>query len=209
MAQSAEGVAPGIEPAMKGAPAGNADPQPLSMTPLTVRRRYRYALKRMFGESALATAVLRGGLDQFGIPHQWGAGPDTFAMHVASRLALNLIRQNIEFGVSAFDREDPHYIPDGPDGTWRRARYAALRTFTSRRDDGRIIPAYSLIIADLAVPFIAAQWGPPRYRTTGYCLRAGALSLGGGVAINVSREFWPDLKRKLSSHRIPTRLRSR
>jgi hypothetical protein len=58
------------------------------------------------------------------------------------------------------------------------------------------MPAYSLLPADFATPFIAQAWRPEPLRT-GRELREGALGIGLAAATNIGKEFWPDVSRKL------------
>jgi len=74
---------------------------------------------------------------------------------------------------------------------------AARYTFTSGTDDGKFMPAYSRIIAAYGAAYISRTWFPPQYHTFGSGLKAGTTSLGIDVGMNLLREFWPDVKKRL------------
>lgn len=127
-------------------------------------------------------------------PQAWGTGMDSYAIREANVLGRSFVRQNLAFGVRAFDHEDPRYFVLGH-GTWRgRVKYAVVRTFLVMNDSGGTMPAYSLFASSFATPFIADEWRPG----TVHPIRAGFGGIGFAVGSNVFQEFWPDLKGKLN-----------
>jgi hypothetical protein len=167
-------------------------------TPLTLAEKYKFSLNKVFGPSAMLAAGLHAGLDQAGVgPHDWGRGSDAFGVRLASRFGRSLVRQNVAFGVRALDHEDPRYFVSGQGGPLKRTWYAMVHTFVVHNDNGSMMPAYSRFVADYGMPFIAQQWRPGRFRTVPEGLGAGTCALGLGVGMNIGREFWPDLRKKL------------
>jgi len=179
-------------------------------TPMTLGEQYRYSLNKIVGFPALLSATLHATFDQADKePHDWGFGSDAFGVRLASRFGRSLVRQNLAFGVRAFDHEDPRYFVLGHGSPWQRTRYAVVHTFVVRKNDGSMMPAYSRFVADYGMPYIEEQWQPGHLRTFPEGLRAGTVALGIGTGMNIGREFWPDIRRKLLSTRVGQRYAAR
>ena len=178
--------------------------------PLTMVEKYDYSLKKVFGFPGLLAATLHATLDQADKrPHDWGMGSDAFGVRVASRFGRSLVRQSLGFGVRAIDHEDPRYFISGRGSKWTRTEYAIVHTFIVRKDDGSMMPAYSRFVADYGMPLITDEWQPGRFRTLSYGLRAGTFALGLGVGMNIGREFWPDIRKRLLATHLGQRYAAR
>ena len=166
-------------------------------TPLDLGQRYLYALDRVVGPARLVGFVAHSGLDQvWKKPEQWGSQPQSFGYRVASRFGDALMKETIRFGVAAADGEDPRYFRSGHGNTWKRTGYALGHTFWVHKDNGSMMPAYSLFLADFMTPAIVQQWRPGPF--TGLReLRSGTLGMGSNAITNVWQEFWPDIRQKL------------
>jgi hypothetical protein len=165
--------------------------------PLTLWQNYVWSLDRIFAPGELFVVGARTAIDHSrSQPSSWGGGTGGYAKRVASRLGRIAVREDIAFAVRALDHEDPRYFHSPEAGGWKRARYAVGRTFVVRNDHGGNMPAYSLLLADFATPFITQMWRPEPV-DAGRDLRAGAIGIGFAAAGNLSREFWPDIRKKL------------
>ncbi|HLX45102.1 MAG TPA: hypothetical protein VKR43_16765, partial [Bryobacteraceae bacterium] len=166
-------------------------------TPLDLGQRYLYALDRVVGPARLVGFVAHSGLDQvWKKPEQWGSQPESFGYRVASRFGDALLKETIRFGISAADGEDPRYFRSGHGTVWKRTGYALGHTFWVHKDDGSMMPAYSLFLADFVTPAVTQQWRPGPF--TGLReIRSGTLGMGANALTNVWQEFWPDLRKKL------------
>lgn len=168
--------------------------------PMTLGQKYGWASEKALGGPGLALVVLKASYDQtFNKPHQWGGDPESFAVRSASRFGRSFLRQNIAFGVRALDGEDPRYFVSGHGSKWTRVKYAVVHTFEVRSDSGNWMPAYSVIVAAYATPFLANQWRPDRHGA-GWEFGVGTAGLGIAVGANLCQEFWPDLRKKLGRH---------
>ena len=167
-------------------------------SPLTLGQKYKFSLNKVFGFPGLLAIGLHASFDQADTkPHDWGLGSDAFGVRLASRFGRSLVRQSAAFGVRALDHEDPRYFVSGHGSPWKRTRYAIVHTFVVHKDDGSMMPAYSLFVSDFGMPFIAQQWQPGRFRTLPLGLRNGSAALAINVGTNIGREFWPDIRKKL------------
>jgi hypothetical protein len=167
--------------------------------PLTLKQKYLYSLDRVAGPSRLIGFAAHAGLDQlWKKPEQWGSEPESFGYRIASNFGDHLLKETIGFGVRAADGEDPRYFRSGHGGGLKRTAYAIGHTFWVHKDDGSMMPAYSLFVADCVTPALDQLWRPGPF--TGLReVRAGTLGMAGNVLMNVWQEFWPDVRQKLPS----------
>jgi hypothetical protein len=167
--------------------SSSTDRQGLSLT-----QKYQLALKRTFEPGELLRLSASAAWNQKrNYPSEWGQGWDAFGVRMASQVGQQMVREQIEFGVWAFDHEDPRNRRSGLKGVWPRTRFAMVHTFVTRSDSGNTMPAYSRFIGDYSAAFISREWYPDRFHTVGQGLEAGTISLGYDVGMNVLREFWP------------------
>jgi hypothetical protein len=168
--------------------------------PLDLTHKFLYSFNEMMGPTEMIGFTVKAAMDQAQkSPAAWGSGIDSFGVRVASRFGREFLRENIAFGIRALDHEDPRYFRIGTGSHGSRVKYALSRTFLARKDtvpDGSVwIPAYSRLISDLAMPFLAQAWRPEGFsEARGF--RQGSISVGMGFAANLWTEFWPDIRNK-------------
>jgi hypothetical protein len=192
LAQDRETAEPALFPASDTAPTA-VDPY----LPLTLSQNYVWTVHQIFDPTQLMLIGARAAIDHSdNDPSRWGQGTEGYAVRVASRLGVAAVRQNFAFAVRALDHEDPRYFRSPAAGFWKRAGYAVSRTFVTRSTEGGTMPAYSVLAAGFATPFIAGTWRPEPIRG-GREIRTGAIGIGMEAAGNIGREFWPDIRKKV------------
>ena len=125
-------------------------PAPVIPTPIpdaswAVRRNVY--LRRLVSTQALVSTFPGAGIDQLSnFPREWERTGRGFGQRVASQYGRFAVGETIEFGVSAFRREDPRYyrIPDARVGKTDRARTEERRV----GKDGRWHAPYSRPVAN-------------------------------------------------------------
>ena len=110
--------------------------------------------------------------------------------------AQHVIRETLEYGVSAALHEDNRYFASRETGFFRRTKYAVKSTFLARHDNGSQSFSFSRIGGAAGSAFISRAWQPPSKPTAGDGAVVFGLSMMTDVGFNVVREFWPDLKRR-------------
>ncbi len=175
---------------------------PAPFVPMTLGQKYMWSLGQVFSPGSLFLYNFRAGFDELVLhkANPWGGEEDSYGVHLASFLGRSFLRQNLAFGVRAFDHEDPRYFVLGHGTVWTRVKYATVRTFVVRNDSGGLMPAYSLFVSSFGTPLIADQW-ELEHALNPHPLGSGAAGLGIAVGSNVFREFWPDIKRKIGLER--------
>src|SRR5579875_166644 len=168
----------------------------VSVAPLTLGEKYLFTANKIFSPGSIALYNLHSGADVLLRKRMpWGV-EDSYSVRAASFLGRSFLRQNLAFGVRAFDHEDPRYFALGKGTAWTRVKYAVTRTFLVRNDSGGAMPAYSLFAAAYGTPLLADRWGLQHFLSP-RPLRAGTVGLGIAAGSDGAQEFWPDLKKKL------------
>lgn len=168
--------------------------------PLDLTHKFLYSFNEMMGPTEMLGFTVKAAMDQAQkSPSAWGSGIDSFGVRVASRFGRGFLRENIAFGIRALDHEDPRYFRVGTGAGGSRVKYALSRAFLARKDtvpDGSVwIPAYSRLISDFSMPFLAQTWRPEGFNVPrGF--RQGSIAVGMGFASNLWMEFWPDIRKR-------------
>lgn len=156
-------------------------------------------LRRLVSTQALVSTFPGAGIDQLSnFPREWERTGRGFGQRVASQYGRFAVGETIEFGVSAFRREDPRYyrIPDASFG--KRIGHALKSGVWVRTADGT---HHTLALSRIANAYgsraIQLAWLPPQHRTFGRVMLRGTVSLGLNASMNLFSEFWPDVKKRV------------
>jgi hypothetical protein len=74
---------------------------------------------------------------------------------------------------------------------------ATISAVTARNSSGNRMSAYSRFAGVAVSNAVAKSWLPPGRDTWSDVGISSGTQIGGQVGLNVLREFWPDIKRKL------------
>jgi len=170
----------------------------VSAPPMTVGQKFRYRLKHSFDLEHLSRSVAGASFDEArGNPSGWGRGWDSFGVRVTSHIGQHLVKEQLMFGVEALDHETPGHLRSRRTGIKDRLKDAIKYTFISSSDSGKLMPAYSRFVGAYGAAFISRTWYPSEFHTFSSGMYTGTASLGIDVGLNVLREFYPDIKKKL------------
>jgi len=98
--------------------------------------------------------------------------------------------------------QDPRFFQSGQGGFWRRARYAVTRIFITRTDTGEAQFNYSEILGSAAAAGISTYaYHPKGDRSLPNTASVWGSQVGYDALTYVIKEFWPDLRRKVSKSR--------
>ena len=156
-------------------------------------------LKRLVSLQAVYETIPGATFDQIrNFPREWQRTPTGYLKRNGSQYGQFVVGEAIEFGVSAFHREDPRYfrMPEATFG--KRLGHALISGVRVRSADGT---HNTIALARLANVYgswaIATSWNPPSQRQFDKILFYGSAGMGLKTSVNIFREFWPDAKRKL------------
>jgi hypothetical protein len=167
---------------------------PSEPTHLTEKDRFQIYLLSVGGPVPLLGEAAGAGITQWtNSPPEWGQGWRAYGERYGSNLAYNGIRQTITYGASIALHEDTRYFASGKHGVWNRTGYALLSTFTARRPNGRQSFSFSSVGGVIGASGIASIWGPRSWQGFNNIADNAGISFGATAALNVVREFLPDL----------------
>jgi hypothetical protein len=133
-------------------------------------------------------------LDQLGnYPEEW-QGSSGFPKRLAGRYGFGFTSDAVGHSAAALFHHRVRYEPCSCAGGWRRTFHALGRGFVTRHDEGHLTLHTSIFIAKFSAAGIANAWYPASY-TGGDMLREGVLGVGINAALNIAREFGPELMR--------------
>lgn len=167
---------------------------PSEPTHLTKKDGFQIYLLSVGGPVPLLGEAAGAGISQWtNSPPEWRQGWRAFGERYGSNLAYNGIRQTITYGASIALHEDTRYFASGKHGVWNRTGYALLSTFTARHPDGRQSFSFSSVGGVIGASGIASIWGPRSWQGFNNIADNAGISFGATAALNVVREFLPDL----------------
>jgi hypothetical protein len=159
--------------------------------------RLRFHLWRAVGPVTLVRAGAAAGMAQLGdSPPDWEQGMSGYSRRFASRMGEAGLQNAIELGAGAILREDPRFHRKGTGPPMGRVWHAVTSPLVYRPGQGRARPALARLGGLYGSVMIGvAAWYPDRYRATGDGVRRANIRLGTAAAVNVAREFWPEIRR--------------
>jgi hypothetical protein len=176
------------------ATAGVAD----DLDPSGWRTKLEFHALSAYGPQALAgEAAYDGFLQGIDFPKEWGQGVLGYSERFGSSLAYGGIRNTLGFGLDTVLHQDPRYHRAGDGGLWRRMKQVFRGTILTHTDSGKETLAAWRLVSAYGAAFISNQWYPDRDNTVKLGLAEGSTQIGFDLLVNLSSEFWPDVKKKL------------
>jgi hypothetical protein len=125
-------------------------------------------------------------------PPEWEQDDHAFGKRFGARVAGGFASDVIGHGMGAALNHRVLYEPCGCSGGWRRTKHALGRGFVTRHDSGRVVFHVSIFAAKFGAAAVANAWYPDSY-TGSDIVREGFAGVGANAALNILREFGPDL----------------
>ena len=176
----------------------SSTPPPRQFSPMTRQERLGMYVTGLVSPVSIATAAAAAGISQaHNTPEEWGGGAEAYGKRVGNVFAQHVIRDTLQYGVSAALHEDNRYFVSGESGFMRRTKYAVMSTFLARHDNGNRFISFSRIGASAGTAFISRAWQPPSENRAGDGAVSFGINMASQVGFNVLREFWPDMKRRI------------
>jgi len=172
--------------------------EPAQYTRLTAKEKFEQYLLASIGPAPDIGEAASAGISQLAdSPSEWGQGAAGYGRRVANNVAYNVVRQTITYGISIPAHEDTRYFASNEDTAKERIRHALLSPVMARRPDGRDHFSYSNTAGIVGANLIQLSWAPPSWRTPGTLATGMMWSYAGTAALNLVREYVPDLIRKM------------
>ncbi len=172
--------------------------EPAPYTRLTAKEKFEQYVIASIGPAADLGEAASAGISQLAdSPSEWGQGAAGYGRRLANNVAYNIVRQTLTYGISIPAHEDTRYFASYEGTTRERIQHALLSPVMARRPDGRDHFSYSNTAGIVGANLIQLSWAPPSWRTPGTVATGMMWSYAGTAALNLVREYVPDLIRKL------------
>ena len=130
-------------------------------------------------------------------PPEWHRTIGGLGKRFASAMGKHLIKSSVQFGVAAVRHEELRYHPSETPGFGHRLEHALLSAVITRNKISKQhTMATGRISGSLAAGLISRVWHPARFRTVASGFSSAGISLASDAAVNVVREFWPEIRHR-------------
>ena len=199
-----------------GSPAASSDPQPrhilgifpnhnaspclVPYVPIGPTDKFKIASEDAFDPRAVVAAALAAGAAQlFNSNRPFGQEASGYSRYLGAAYANHVIGDFLTEGVyPSLLHQDPRYFRKGSGSSaGPRVRYAISRVFRTQTDAGGTAFNYSRVLGASSTVAISSLYYA-NHRDAAASTVGLSGQLGGAVAANVLKEFWPDLLRKFS-----------
>lgn len=167
--------------------------------PIGVKEKFKIASADALDPGAIAAAGLMAGAAQlFNSNRPFGQEVSGYSRYFAAAYANHVIGDFLREGVfPSLLHQDPRYFRKGSGSAKSRAAYALSRVFRTQTDAGGLAFNSSKVLGSAAEVAISSSYYANHRSAEGAAAGFGA-QLGGAMAANILKEFWPDLLRKFS-----------
>jgi hypothetical protein len=166
--------------------------------PLTAQGKAARTLRIASGPGPLISSNVGAAFDQLdNEPSEWGQGMKGYGHRFISSYGGYVIGATIKTSLDVALKTDPRYDRCDCSGAGPRVAHAIKRVFVTRKDSGGEMVNLPLLAAAIGSATISHQWYPDRLNTAGHHFKGAGTSLGVSCGMNVAREFWPDIKKKI------------
>jgi len=177
-------------------------PMPAIYQPITSKQKLDLALADSLDRGTFVLAGLFAGQGQLSKSDpSFGNGVPAYAHYFATAYADLAIGDFMTEAIyPSLLHQDPRYFRKGTGSGFARLGYAVGQIFLTHGDSGAMQFNYSEIAGNATAVAISNAYYPDN-RNVGSNLSRFGSQIGVDMASNVLKEFWPDLRKKLSRER--------
>lgn len=173
--------------------------------PLTSSEKFHLAIANSISPAAFLGSGFSASMGQaVDSPSGYGQGGSgygkRFGASMANRASSSLIGT---YFLSSTLHDDPRYFVMGDGSLKQSVKYALRRVVIVRKDDGGEAFNWPGIIAPLAAAGLANTYMPDAQRTAGYTFRNYGLAIAAHAGVNLLKEYWPTITRKIGLSHDP------
>ena len=169
---------------------------------LRTREKFKLFVRYTYSPYTFAGAAFNAGVSQAtGGWHSYGGGMEGYGKRYGAALADT--ESGAFFGAFLFPvllHEDPRYWRSTSHKMVPRAAYAVSQVLVTHDVQGDRKPNFSLIMGALAASGVANAYYPHEDRGFGDTMARAGNGLLSAAEMNLLREFWPDISKKLRKH---------
>lgn len=167
--------------------------------PLTSGEKFKLAVTKSVSPAAFLGAAAGAGLGQAAdSPAGYGQGASGYGKRYGASMAKSASNNLIgDFFLCSVLHDDPRYFVTGDGSLKESVKYALRRLVIIRKDDGGEAFNWPGTMGPLASAGLANAYLPEGQRTVGYTFENYGWSLASSVGINLLKEYWPTITRKV------------
>jgi len=183
-------------------PNYRSDENSEEIKPLTPAEKMKVSLDDSFDPSAFLVAGIFAGISMAERQYTpFGTGAQGFGKYYGGAFADQAIGNIMTEGLLPVAlHQDPRYFVKGRGGFWKRTGYAISREFITRGDDGLSHFNTSELAGNAVAAGISNLYYPATDRSFGNTANKWGQQIALDAFFNVTKEFWPDMRKKLFSH---------
>lgn len=175
--------------------------------PMTVGEKFKTTARGSFDPVEFGFYSIQAGISQLaGHDSSYGQGVEGYAERLAVRFADSTIENFMTRAiVPSLLHEDPRFFQKGSGGFWHRTSYALTRILVTRTDSGASTFNFSEILGAAGAAGISAYaYHPASAHNIGSAASIAGSQVGYDALSYWLKEFWPDIRRKVSRHHADT-----
>jgi len=183
-------------------PNYRSDENSTATKPLTPGEKMKVSLDDSFDPSAFLVAGIFAGISMAERQYtSFGTGAQGFGKYYGGAFADQAIGNIMTEGLFPVAlHQDPRYFVKGTGGFWKRTEYAISREFITRGDDGLSHFNTSELAGNAVAAGISNLYYPATDRSFGNTADKWGQQIALDTFFNVTKEFWPDVRKKLFRH---------
>ena len=172
---------------------------PVPYEPLSTSAKFKLATKDALDPGTFALAAVFAGMGQLeNSDPSFGQGVKGYAHYFVTSYADWASADYLTGAIyPALLHQDPRYFRKGTGSGFSRLLYAMGQIFWTHTDSGGHMFNFSEIAGNATGVAISQTYYPDQ-RTAGSAAGSLAIQVGDDMASNILKEFYPDLRRKLS-----------
>jgi hypothetical protein len=167
--------------------------------PISAKEKFKLAALDTFDRGTFALAAVFAGEAQLSnSTPAFGQGVKGYSTYLGTAYADFAIGNYMTEGIfPTILHQDPRYFPRKTGSGWSRLAYAVGQIFWTHTDSGGTQFNFSEVVGNSTAVAISEAYYPNN-RTAADAVSALGTQLAVDTALNVLKEFWPDLSRKFS-----------
>lgn len=167
--------------------------------PMTPKQKFLLSVENSISTfTVLGTAAGAGMGQAMDTNSGYGQGAEGYFKRWGAGMAFSSSNQLLgTYAIASLTHQDPRYFVQNSGEFKSSVKYAVSRIFVARYDDGHTGANWAQILGPLGAAGLANTYLPSENRTVGKTFQNYAISLGIAAGVNVLREYWPHINKKL------------
>jgi hypothetical protein len=172
-----------------------------NIPPLSTGQKFKVVARSAFDYVQIPWYAALAGISQAQNSEPgYGQGAEGYAKRFGSAAGDGIIENFMVQAIfPSMLSQDPRFFQESAGGFWHRTGYAVSRIVVTRSDSGHHMFNFSEVLGSGAAAAISTySYHPSDDKTASNVMKVWGTQMGYDTATLVIKEFWPDIRRKLS-----------